>query len=217
MKRWFGSVLAIATALFLTSVSASADTGASTLVVGVASDVHLMDPAVSMDNLDWREIYPCYDRLVKYKVVNGQGSTEVEAQAAESWKVSSDGLVWTFKIRPGIKFDDGTPLDANAVKFSFDRVKAIGKGPADNMDAIGGIEAVDAGTVKITLKNSFAPFLQTLATDGASIVNPAVMKHEKDKDFAQAWLAENADGSGPYRISEWKRGERLVLVAKSNY
>jgi peptide/nickel transport system substrate-binding protein len=170
-----------------------------------------------MDNLDWRETYPCYDRLVKYKIVNGEGSTEVAPQAAESWKVSANGLVWTFKIRKGIKFDDGTPLDAKAVKFSFERVQSIGKGPADNMAAIGSIDVLDDYTVRFTLKNPYGPFLQTLAVDGASIVNPAVMKHDKDKDLAQAWLAENTDGSGPYKITEWKRGERLVLQAKPNY
>ena len=96
----------------------AADTG--TLLVGVSSDIHLLDPAVSSDNYDWRQIYPSYDRLVKYKVVNGEGSTEVEPMAAESWSISPDGMVWTIKLRKGITFDDGTPLDARAVKFSFE-------------------------------------------------------------------------------------------------
>jgi peptide/nickel transport system substrate-binding protein len=188
-----------------------------TLVVGVSSDVHTLDPAVSSDNYDWRQIYPAYDRLVKYKVVNGEGSTEVEPMAAESWTVSPDSLVWTFKIRKGIKFDDGTALDAKAVKFSFDRVLKIGKGPADNIGAIKAVDVVDDATVKITLKSAFGPFLQTLATDAASIVNPNAMKNEKAGDLAQAWLAQNMDGSGPYKMTEWSRGERLVLTAKDNY
>ena len=188
-----------------------------TLVVAVSSDIHTLDPAVSSDNYDWRQIYPAYDRLVKYKVVNGEGSTEVEPMAAESWTVSPDSLVWTFKIRKGIKFDDGKPLDAKAVKFSFDRVLKIGKGPADNIGAIKTVDVVDEGTVKITLKSPFGPFLQTLATDAASIVNPNIMKHEKAGDLAQAWLAQNMDGSGPFKMTEWSRGERCVLTAKENY
>lgn len=188
-----------------------------TLVVGVSSDVHTLDPAVSSDNYDWRQIYPAYDRLVKYKVVNGEGSTEVEPMAAESWTVSPDSLTWTFKIRKGIKFDDGTPLDAKAVKFSFDRVLKIGKGPADNIGAVKAVDVVDDATVKITLKSAFGPFLQTLATDAASIVNPNVMKNEKAGDLAQAWLAQNMDGSGPYKMTDWSRGERFVLTAKDNY
>ncbi len=191
--------------------------GPDTLVVGVPSDIHTLDPGVSSDNYDWRQIYPCYDRLVKYKVIDGKGSTQVEPQAAESWTVSDDGVVWTFKIRKGIAFDDGTPLDAAAVKFSFDRTLKIGKGPAGNISAIKSMRIVDSATLEITLKNAYGPFLQTLATDGASIINPKIMKHEKDGDMAQAWLAEHTDGSGPFKLAEWNRGQRAVLEAKPNY
>jgi peptide/nickel transport system substrate-binding protein len=211
--RWAVGILFAVLAAAVPGLAADKET----LVVGVSSDVHTLDPAVSSDNYDWRQIYPAYDRLVKYKVVNGEGSTEVEPMAAESWTVSPDSLVWTFKIRKGIKFDDGTPLDAKAVTFSFERVLKIGKGPADNIGAIKTVEAVDDTTVKITLKSAFGPFLQTLATDAASIVNPAVMKHEKNGDLAQAWLAQNMDGSGPFKMTEWSRGERFVLSAKDNY
>ena len=127
------------------------------------------------------------------------------------------GMVWTIKIRKGIKFDDGTPLDAKAVKFSFDRVLKIGKGPADNLGAIKTVDVVDDSTVKITLKSPFGPFVQTLATDAGSIINPNVMKHEKDGDLAQGWLAQNTDGSGPFKMTEWTRGQRFVLEAKPNY
>ena len=191
--------------------------GTETLVVGVSSDIHTLDPGVSSDNYDWRQIYPCYDRLVKYKVVDGRGSTEVEPQAAESWTVSDDGTVWTFRIRRGIVFDDGTALDAEAVRFAFDRTLKIGKGPADNIGAIESMSVKDPYTLEITLKNAYGPFLQTLATDGASIVNPGAMKHEKDGDLAQAWLAENTDGSGPFKLTEWTRGQRAVLEAKQDY
>ena len=191
--------------------------GTDTLVVGVSSDIHTLDPGVSSDNYDWRQIYPCYDRLVKYKVVDGRGSTEVGPQAAESWTVSDDGVVWTFNIRKGIAFEDGTPLDAEAVRFSFDRTLKIAKGPADNIGAIESMSVKDPHTLEIRLKNAYGPFLQTLATDGASIVNPNVMKNEKDGDLAQAWLAENTDGSGPFKLTEWTRGQRAVLEAKQNY
>ncbi len=217
MKRSVTGILVMA---FFLVLSASGPVGAldkDTLVVGVSSDIHLLDPAVSSDNYDWRQIYPSYDRLVKYKVVNGGGSTEVEPMVAESWSVSPDGMVWTFKIRKGITFDDGTPLDARAVKFSFERVLKIGKGPADNIGAIKTVEVTDDYTAKITLKSAFGPFLQNLATDAACIVNPNVMKHEKNGDLAQAWMAQNTDGSGPFKIVEWSRGERCVLQAKPDY
>ncbi|MBE0583203.1 MAG: ABC transporter substrate-binding protein [Desulfofustis sp.] len=208
-------LLVCAVLLLVAGPAVAEDKG--TLVVGVSSDIHTLDPGVSSDNYDWRQIYPCYDRLVKYKVVNGEGSTEVEPQAAESWTVSDDGTVWTFTIRQGITFNDGTPLDAEAVKFSFNRTLTIGKGPADNIGAIDSMTVIDPYKLEIKLKNAYGPFLQTLATDGASIVNPKVMQHEKDGDLAQAWLAENTDGSGPFNLTEWTRGQRAVLEAKPGY
>jgi peptide/nickel transport system substrate-binding protein len=217
MKQKVIYALAISFLVFLWIPGPSIAADMDTLVVGVSSDIHTLDPAVSSDNYDWRQIYPSYDRLVKYKVVNGEGSTEVEPMAAESWTVSPDGMVWTMKIRKGISFDDGTPLDAKAVKFSFERVLKIGKGPADNIGAIQSVEVPDDYTAKITLKSAFGPFLQTLATDAASIVNPNIMKHEKEGDLAQAWMAQNTDGSGPFKIVEWSRGERCVLEAKPGY
>jgi peptide/nickel transport system substrate-binding protein len=217
MKRGVLIYSVVVLVLALTATASVRGADKDTLIVGVSSDIHLLDPAVSSDNFDWRQIYPSYDRLVKYKVVNGEGSTEVEPMAAESWTVSPDAMVWTFKIRKGIAFDDGTPLDARAVKFSFERVLKVGKGPADNLGAISTIDVADDYTAKITLKNAFGPFLQTLATDAASIVNPNVIKHEKDGDLAQAWMAQNTDGSGPFKIVEWSRGERCVLEAKPNY
>ncbi|NLV97990.1 MAG: ABC transporter substrate-binding protein [Desulfovibrionales bacterium] len=188
-----------------------------TLVVGVTSDMHTMDPGVSSDNIDWRQIYPCYDRLVKYKVENGLGSTEVEPMVAESWTVSDNGLEWIFTIRQGISFGDGSPLTAEAVRYSLDRTLAIGKGPADNIGAIETMEVVDDYTLKITLKNPYGPFLQTLATNGAAIINPKVAAQEVDGDKAQKYLAEHADGSGPFTLVEWTRGQRCVLEAKANY
>lgn len=216
MKKW-KVMLQVVVCLSLIWAPWAGAAGPDTLVVGVSSDIHTLDPGVSSDNYDWRQIYPCYDRLVKYKVVDGKGSTEVEPQAAESWTVSEDGTVWTFKIRQGITFDDGRPLDAAAVLFSFDRTLKIAKGPADNIGAIKSMRVMDPYTLEVTLKNAYGPFLQTLATDGASIINPKVMQHEKDGDLAQAWLAENTDGSGPFKMVEWSRGQQAVLEAKPGY
>ena len=214
MKKFIFLFIVVCLAFCFSPANAS---DKDTLVVGVSSDIHTLDPGVSSDNYDWRQIYPCYDRLVKYKVVDGKGSTEVEPMAAESWSVSPCGTIWTFKIRKGIKFDDGSPLDAKAVQFAFDRVLKIGKGPADNIGAIKSMKVVDDYTLEVTLKNPYGPFLQTLATDAASIVNPAIMKNEKDGDLSQGWLSQNTDGSGPFKLTEWKRGERAVLEAKADY
>src|SRR3989304_4243621 len=78
------------------------------LIFGSTSDVETMDPQVTVDNIAWRAIYYCYDRLVQLK----GGTTEVAPQLAESWTISPDGKTFTFRLRRGGKFVDGTPFAA---------------------------------------------------------------------------------------------------------
>lgn len=210
------AILALALGLFF-AVPSYAAAPKNVLVVGVASDPSVLDPAVTSDNFDMRQTYPVYDRLVKYKTINGEGSTEVEPMAAESWSVSRDGSEWTFKLRKDITFADGTPLDAAAVKFSLDRVRAVNMGPAGNLECLDQVEVLDPYTVKCVLKYPFAPFVQILAFNGCSIINPAVVKHARDGDLSRAWLAQNMDGSGPFVMTEWVRGERVVLEPRKGY
>ena len=186
------------------------------LIFGVTSDVETMDPHVSVDNIAWRAIYYSYDRLVQLK----GSTTEVVPQLAESWTASPDGKTFTFRLRTGIKFMDGTPFNAQAVAANFTRLFKVGKGAAGLWDGIldaSGITVVNASTVRFTLKTSFAPFLGSLATDQASIVSPAVMQHETGGDLGQAWLAGNSAGTGPFFLKEWRRGERIVLERNPNY
>lgn len=213
--RLFGAALLLIGPL---CAPAWAQTPKDVLVVGVSSDPSTLDPAVTIDNFDMREIFPVYDRLVKYKVVNGLGTTMVEPMAAESWFASQDGLTWTFKLKPGITFADNTPLDAAAVKYSIDRMLAIKMGPAGNFDSLDSVTVGDDPlTVSFHLKHPFAPFLQVLATNGGSIINPKAAQKAKGNDLSQGWLAQNMDGSGPYRLKEWLLGERLVLEARPGY
>ena len=74
---------------------------ADTLVLGKAADPQNLDPAITMDNNDWTLTYPSYQRLIRYKVEKGKGSTNVEGDLAASWKASKDNLTWEFKLRAG--------------------------------------------------------------------------------------------------------------------
>ena len=188
-----------------------------TMVVGLGVDLATLDPAVSMDNKSWQVTYPAYERLVKYKVENGKATTEVEGSLAKSWTVSDDGLVWTFKLNPGHKFADGTAVDAKAVKFSIERVKQVKKGPADYFKMVKSIEAPDAETVVFTLDKPFAPFLYTLAVNGASVVNPKVMDHVKDNDLGSGYLATHTMGSGAYELTEFVPSQKITLGPNKNY
>ncbi|MGO1273870.1 MAG: ABC transporter substrate-binding protein, partial [Pseudomonas helleri] len=110
--------------------AATAAVAQDTLIIGKPADPQTLDPAVTFDNNDWTITYPSYQRLVGYKTVGDKSSTEVEGDLAESWTVSPDNLVWEFKLKPGNKFDDGSAVDAAAVKFSFDRLMTLKQGPS---------------------------------------------------------------------------------------
>jgi len=216
---WMRAVVPVVVAALLAAplpAGSAQATPQDVLIFGSTSDVETMDPQVTVDNIAWRAIYYCYDRLVQLK----GGTTEVAPQLAESWTISPDGKTFTFRLRRGVKFTDGTPLDAKAVQFSFTRLLKMGKGAAGLWDGIldaSGITVVNPTTIRFTLKTPFAPFLGSLATDQASIVSPGVMKHETGGDMGQAWLAGNSAGSGPFRLKEWRRGERLVLERNPIY
>ncbi len=186
------------------------------LAIGKAADPQTLDPAVTIDNNDWTVTYPAYQRLVQYKTENGKGSTQVEGELAASWTASDDQLVWTFKLKPGAKFDDGGDVNAEAVKWSFDRLMQIGQGPSEAFPKDMQVAVIDPVTVRFTLTTPFAPFLYTLANDGAGIVNPAIAKAHPD-DGGKAWLAANTAGSGPYKLERWQKGQQLVLVPNPHY
>jgi peptide/nickel transport system substrate-binding protein len=180
---------------------------------GVTAEAETLDPHVSIDNNTWRAIYYCYDRLVEYK----GATTEVRPGLASSWDISDDGLTYTFNLRKGIQFIDGTPLDAEAVKFNFDRLFAIGKAPSGTFGFVESVDVVDDYTVSFTLGQPFAPALSAFATDQGCIVSPGVMEHEVDGDWGQDWLAGHSIGTGPFFAAEWTRGLRLVLERNEEY
>lgn len=186
------------------------------LVIGKAADPQTLDPAVTIDNNDWTVTYPSYQRLVQYKTDGDKGSTDVEGDLASSWKASDDQKEWTFTLKDNAKFADGTPVTAEAVKLSFERLLKIGQGPAEAFPKDLKIDAPDEHTAKFTLSQPFAPFLYTLANDGASIINPAVLK-EHAADDARGFLAQNTAGSGPFMLKSWQKGQQLVLVPNPHY
>lgn len=204
----------ICTVLLLGAWQAASASATDTLVIGKAADPQTLDPAVTMDNNDWTITYPAYQRLVGYRTEDGKGTTEVEGELAESWSVSPDNLVWEFKLKTGNRFDDGAPVDAAAVKFTFDRLMALKQGPSGAFPEDMSVTVLDPQTVRFTLKAPFAPFLFTLAHNGASIINPAVLDKGVD---VNTWLAGNTAGSGPFRLSKWQKGQSLTLEPNGHF
>ena len=202
----------IAATLALSAPLALAAVPKDMLAIGKAADPQTLDPAITIDNNDWTVTYPSYQRLVKYK----PGSTEVEGDLSTGWKASDDQKEWTFTLADNAKFSDGTPVTAEAVKLSFERLLKLGQGPSEAFPKDLKIDAVDDHTVKFTLSQPFAPFLYTLANDGASIINPAVLKANAADD-ARGFLAQNTAGSGPFMLKSWQKGQQLVLVPNPHF
>ena len=159
-------------------------------------------------------------RVVETLVAFAEESTQLVPGLAESWTISKDGLAYTFKLRKGIAFHDGTPFNAQAVKFSIERqinpehpANKLGKYPFAGyfFGNVKAVEVMDDSTVRFILKEARASFLAVLTAGAASIVSPtAAMK--AGQDYAVAPV-----GTGPFKFVQWDRGQRVVLEKNPAY
>lgn len=186
-----------------------------TLVIGTGLQPSTLDIGVGYEAAAINLNLIVYERLVRY----APGSVRVEPELAQSWEFSSDGTVWTFHLRHGVQFHDGTDFNAEAVKFTYDRVLKINLGPAWMFQVIKEIKTLDDYTVQFILNQSFPAFPQVLANIfGSGIVSPtAVRAHEQDGDQGQAWLNTHMVGTGPYQFVEWVKGQSVVLKRFEDY
>jgi peptide/nickel transport system substrate-binding protein len=140
--------------------------------------------------------------------------------AAESWTMSSDGLLYTFKLRKNVLFHDGTPVDATAVKFSIDRLKdpATKSGMRTFYEPVHSVEVLDAHTVQLRLKHPYAFLLHMLAAyrTGLILYSPAATQKFTVEDRKQG-KPEAVVGCGPFRLVEWVKGGHLVMERFDKY
>jgi len=182
-----------------------------TLVFAASADATTLDPHNTTDTESDQVIMMLYETLIGF-----DRDMKIVPRLAERWDVAADGVTWTFHLRDGIRFHDGTPFDAEAVRRNFARVMD----PVANhkrlvlFDMIDRVEAVDARTVRITTRYPFGAFEPTMAHVSAAIVNPAVAE-KFGKDFGSA--ADRASGTGPYRIASWKKDQEIVLERHDDY
>jgi peptide/nickel transport system substrate-binding protein len=132
---------------------------------------------------------------------------------AESWTVSPDNTTITFKLRKGVKFTDGTPLNAEAVRSTFERLQKEGtKSPIQpTFKNVVSMKAPDDLTFVMELKEPYAPIFHDLATSYAGILSPSAVQKANDD------IGRTAVGTGPYTLGEWKTGQELTLVRNADY
>lgn len=204
--------------LVLLSSSCEGDRTA-TLVFGRGGDSVGLDPALESDGESFKVCDNIYDSLVRFR----KESTDIEPALATSWMVSDDRLTWTFLLREGVKFHDGTPFDAEAVVFSLGRqfqkdhphheVEGAYQywNSMSMSDIVKDIRSVSPHRVDVELHRPTAPFLSNLAMGFCSIVSPtAVRKWGED-------YPHNPVGTGPFAFAEWIKDDRIVLTRNTDY
>lgn len=178
-------------------------TDAQTLRIALSTPPGPLDPATARTPEEFAPAAPAYEQLV-----SPSGGPEL----ATSWRADATQRRWTFRLAPGHHFEDGRPVDAAAVKFSLDRVLAIGRGNAgDIIDHVAAVEIADPATVIITTKAATPRLPAIMADRSASVVDPRVMTHAIGNDRASGWLAANTAGSGPYRLRPTRGGGVMLL------
>lgn len=185
------------------------------LVFGRGSDSVSLDPAIVTDGESLRVTKNIFDTLLDYE----DDSMKVIPALAEEWKISDDGLTYTFNLRKGVKFHDGTAFDAQAVKFNFDRWADPNNSPNGVFEyytsQFGGVikevVAVDEHTVEFHLNRTQGPFLQNIAMASFGIASPTAL--EKHGDL----FGQNPVGTGPFVFKEWLPKESITLEKNKDY
>jgi peptide/nickel transport system substrate-binding protein len=140
--------------------------------------------------------------------------------AAESWTTSSDGLLYTFKLRKGVLFHDGTPVDAAAVKFNIDRMKdpATKSGMRPFYEPVQSVEVMDPQTVQVRLKHPYAFFLHMISAyrTGLILLSPQSIQKFTEADRKQG-KAGAIIGCGPFKYVEWVKGSHLLMERFDKY
>lgn len=179
-----------------------------TLIYATGTDALTLDPQFVTDVPTSRVVMQIHETLVKYDL-----DMNIVPGLAEAWEVSSDRLTWTFRLRKGVKFQDGTPFNAEAVKYTFDRIAdpATASPRKSSAGMIKSVKVLDDYTVAITTLKPFGPLLAQLTAYNLAILSPTQAK-KLGKKYAQ-----NPAGTGPFKLESWAPGEKVVLARNEEY
>jgi peptide/nickel transport system substrate-binding protein len=186
--------------------------GSKILLYGGNQDIDNIDPATGENYSINAALISLYDALF---ITRGN---ELQPNLVESYEVSDDAKVFTFKLKQNAKFHDGSSVNAEAVVYSFNRLMTLQGPPTYRWAGIAGADAakvVDEFTVEFTLEQPFAPFVGTLTQ--LYVVNPAIVEANKGDDFGQTYLKTNSAGSGPFTQGRWEIGNLYEFTAVADY
>jgi ABC-type transport system substrate-binding protein len=179
-----------------------------TITYAAGSATQTLDPQFITDVTTFRAVGTLYEALTRQDE-NGK----IGPGLALSWSVAPDKRTWTFKLRPGVSFHDGSPCNARAVKFTYDRIlnPATGSPRRSTLSMVESTEAVDDLTFRLVTKAPFAPLLSQLSAYNVYILSPTHVTKEG------ANFSKTASGTGPFKLQSWQPGEKLVVVRNDKY
>jgi peptide/nickel transport system substrate-binding protein len=226
LKRRDFALLAAASPLAFAGSAAYAATPKSTLVVAKdISDILTMDPQECYEITGGEVGIAVYDPILRY---DPKDVTKIIGGTAQTWSASEDGTEYTFKVRPGMKFESGAPVTADDIAWSLQRGVILDKTPAFLLEQFGWtkdnvkdlITAPDPGTLHFKILKAFAPSLvyNVMTTEITSAVDKKVaMAHETNGDMGNTWLKTNSAGSGAFRLVSWKANESVTMEANPHF
>lgn len=222
MKRHlaFLLVLLIGSLLLTAGVALAQDN--TLIVVTELDDVITFDPARAFETTNLTVNHATYDTLLE---IHADDLNTIVPGLADSYEVSEDGLVYTFKLHPGVTFASGNPLTAEDVRFSWTRLKNIKGNPSFYADQIASIEAVDDLTVVVTLSVKTPAFATIVTAPALSVLDSLVAKEHgatdaedaDTTDTANDWLTQNSAGSGPFVLTGWTPLGEVTMVRNDTY
>lgn len=210
------AVLALAAALLIPLGGCRKSLPSSILVYARGEDAESLDPQA----IDDGESVKVTDQIFETLVAFAPGSCDLEPGLAESWTPSEDGRSWEFRLRKGVTFHDGTPMDADAVVFSLNRLldgdnplRPPTKVPYESFyrGVIESVAAKDPSTVVLRLARPYAPFLANLAMFSAAIVSPTAVRKT-----GAAMFGKSPVGTGPFRFESWSQGEKKITLVRND-
>jgi peptide/nickel transport system substrate-binding protein len=184
-------------------------------VMAAKLEAPTLDPNVS-DGSYYR--YPqraMYEPLVVNKV-GADGKLTLSPLLAERWDVAPDASSYTFYLRKGVKFTDGTGFNADSVKWTIDRMVTLKTSASGRLPALDSVTVVDPYTVRFNLTKPSAPFLSSMTTPLMMSMDTG-KKNEKGGDWATAFFDANPVGTGPYKMDQWVRGQQISMVRNPDY